>query len=67
VCEHHHERSSRRIVEAEDIAELDIGVSVMAVMVLGQHDGERAEEVTQPNRGPPSEVGGMAPPDVELA
>jgi hypothetical protein len=38
----------------------------MAVVVLGQHHGERTEEVTQPNRGWPSELAGVAPPHVKL-
>lgn len=60
------ERPSRRIVEAEDIAKRDFGVSVMAIVVLGKHQGKRAEEPSQPRRRPPADLGGMAPPDVKL-
>ncbi len=38
----------------------------MAVVVLGKHHGERPEEVTQPNRRSPSELAGVAPPNVKL-
>ena len=35
---------SRGVVEAENVAKLDIGVSVMAVVVLGEHDAEGAQD-----------------------
>jgi hypothetical protein len=38
----------------------------MAVMVLGEHDGERLEEAPQPAWCPPTKVGRVAPPDVDL-
>ena len=50
------ERSSRRIVEAEDIAKLDFGVSVVAIVVLGEHDRQRAEQASQPCRGSPAQA-----------
>ena len=36
------QRSSRSVEKAEDVAKLDIGVSVMSVVVLGQHEPEGA-------------------------
>jgi len=35
-------------------------------MILGQHDLEGAEERLYPAGGSPAELGGMAPPNVEL-
>jgi hypothetical protein len=67
VREPSHERPSRRIVETEDIAELAIGISVVAIVVLGQHDGDRTKELTEPNRRSPSQLAGVAPPYVKLA
>ena len=61
------ERSSRSIVEAKDVAELDLGVSVVAVMILGKHDLQGAEDRLDPARALPAELGGVAPPDVQLA
>lgn len=60
------ERSSRRVVEAEDIAKLDFGVSVVAIVVLGEHHGEGPEEGAEPSGRPPSDLAGVAPPDVKL-
>jgi hypothetical protein len=66
VRELSHERPSRRIVETEDVAELDIGISVVAIVVLGQHDTDRTEEVMEPNRRAPSQLAGVPPPYVKL-
>jgi hypothetical protein len=61
------ERSSRRIEEAKNIAKLDFGVSVVAIVVLGEHDRQRLEQSSQPPWGTPPELAGVAPPDVKLA
>ncbi len=60
------QRPSRGIVEAKNIAKLDFGVSVMAVVVLGKHDRQRPKGPPKPGRRAPSELGRVAPPDVEL-
>jgi hypothetical protein len=59
-------RSSRRIVEAEDIAKLDIGISVVAVVVLGKHDSQRMKHTAQPFWRFPPELARMSPPYVQL-
>ena len=56
----------RRVIETENIAELDIRISVMAVMVLGEHDLQRASDRDKPSRRFPTEVGRVPPPDVQL-
>lgn len=61
------ERSSRRVVEAENVAKLDIGISVMAIVVLGQHHGQGTERPAEPRGRPPAELGRVAPPDVQLS
>ena len=50
------QRSSRRIVEAKNVAELDIRVSVMAVVVLGKHDSEGAQDRSQRAGRAPAEI-----------
>jgi hypothetical protein len=60
------DRSSRRIIEAKDIAKLDIGVSVMTIVVLGEYDSERTQEAAKPLWRLPADFCGMAPPDVQL-
>lgn len=39
-----HERTSRSIVKPKDVSELDVGVSVVAVVVLGQDDPGGAKD-----------------------
>jgi hypothetical protein len=38
----------------------------MAIVVLGQHDCQRAQDGSQPRRGSPPQIGGVPPPYVEL-
>lgn len=38
----------------------------MAIVVLGEHHRERPQQALKPPWRPPSELGGMAPPDVKL-
>lgn len=39
----------------------------MAIVVLGQHQGERPQEPFQPGRGLPAQLTRVPPPDVQLA
>ena len=39
----------------------------MTIVVLGQHDRQRPEHLSCPVRRPPTELGGVAPPYVELS
>src|SRR6202035_1507681 len=60
-------RARRDVVEAEDVAELDLGIPVMTVMVLGEDDLEDAREAQAPSGRAPAQLGRVAPPDVELS
>lgn len=38
----------------------------MLIVVLGEHHGERPEEPADPDRGSPTKLAGVPPPDVQL-
>ena len=61
------QRSCRRIVETKDIAELDVRVAMVPVMVFRQDDLQGAKRFDDERRAHPTEIGRVAPPYVQLS
>ena len=60
-------RPSRRIVKTKKIAEFDLGIEVMPVVVFGEDDPEDPRRPDDRRRRRPAELARVPPPYVELA
>src|SRR5208283_3434022 len=55
------------VVDVENVAELDLRVLVMAVVVFGEDEVDRAGQAHDPGRTHPTQFTRVAPPHVQLA
>ena len=61
-----YERARRSIVEAKEVAEFDIGIAMMSVVIFGQNDLQRTSHAHELRRTHPTDLRRMAPPHVKL-
>ena len=56
-----------QIVDAKDVAELDFGIEVMAVVVFGEDESNGVERGDEPGRALPADFARVTPPQLQLS